>query len=182
MSRTKPLHQLLHAADQAPPPPRSSVAEFSVQVRRQTIRRRFQFRGVMAMLMLVAAVAGARLQSYAPQVASTIAPGPAPLADELEAINRQADQRMARIEQIMRAAQSPARRSKLSINPELELQLARDRAALILLRHGEQSAQPSPEAEGHDQYQRVVELFPDSASANVARARIAGQTIERNPL
>jgi hypothetical protein len=177
-----PLEQLLRRAD-SPAGDARNATDIAPAARRSLARRRYA-RGIgmaaaalaIALLLIprnpgLPPVAQSQPQPWSPeQVAAARA--------EVEALRHDANASEQMVELLLAAEhQATARKQKPRaelLDPATELLLEQERAASILVQSGDRLAEDvSSQTRAQREYQRVLELFPNSSSAEQARRRLA---------
>jgi hypothetical protein len=164
------LRQLLNDADAAAGHPPLTTRDFAGAIHHRVSRRRQRRHIAAASIILCSLLALIPLLRTTPKTNVTINTNtPSPIAGP-SLIRLQADAQSATIDQmiqhqrIMNARTLAARKLDKGI-PLNNLQLQREAAARLLLHDAKRSNAP-------DQYRRVIELFPETSWAAIARQRL----------
>ena len=167
------LRQLLLDADAAPFSPANPAV--LAELVRGRLRRRRQSRRLAALLVAVLGLAG----SWQVWKRPIHAPSPGLLSprqvvmsrQELDDLRSDTDARMAAVDEMLR------RQAVVVVpdrpDPMLAVRLALEQSALISLEYAQRLEQiDGCKEQARTQYRRVMELFPDSRGAELARRRL----------
>jgi len=186
----EPLKRILQEADAAAGPPPELPADLARRVRRLAARRRQVRFGLGVAAAIVLAVGMMSLWSQAPTPSrpggdsrSVQRPEPLDVASiraEIEALRREADVRLAvaqRTQEIleqMRRAEAVTKRPQALPDPVADARRQLDKAAYTLVFQADRMCRELDLCDSAAiKYQRVVELFPDTPWAVVARQRLS---------
>jgi hypothetical protein len=168
------LRQLLHIADiAAPPSSLPSSRDLADSVRRRYARRRMTARiGATAMAVAACVVLAILMLPSRPKPPTPIAKA-TDNALQLAALSFEADLHMRTAESLAAVvSRKPASSSKARRPDVPDVQLQRDRAALLLVYEADQRFKQNRPADAIAAYRRAVELFPQTHWADVARQRL----------
>jgi hypothetical protein len=169
------LRQLLKRADSTPSVPDS--ARLATSVRRRRVAQQRTRLGASAVAVFLAAALGVMLSSRRPQpVATNIAlERTAVLQAELAALRADGGLHVLTAQAL--SLKDRARRAKARADaqedPLVQIRFQRDRAAMTLIYEADRfSREASLNDQSIAQYRKVIELFPSSSWADVARQRL----------
>jgi hypothetical protein len=178
---TDELQHLLRRADTSAPPPAfetASPAGLAAKVHKRFVRRR-AVRTTALALATIALVAAAMIPSvrkpHSPIVAGPTAPtlSPAELNQRTASLSLEADLHTLTAAKLAAPKPSARKATLLTLHdPSSDMQLQRDRAALILVYEANQHVREKRPADAIATYRRTVELFPQSRWADVARQKL----------
>jgi hypothetical protein len=180
------LADLLVSADAASPVGAAKAAAALAQrcrgiARRRIRTRRFTSSAAVCLLLAGLCVVASRRVPPAPVSHNPAAASPVDVETaraELRALREESRHREALVQRLLageqrRRAAAELRRASLSPDALQRLRHEEDRAALVLIHQADRSSRDSRRQEAAAEgYRRVVELFPQSQWAAVARRRI----------
>jgi hypothetical protein len=188
----EPLKRLLQEVDAAAGPPPDLPADLALRVRTLALRRQRMRFGLSMAAAIVLAVGMASLWSQAPPAPSGLG-GPAEIVQtrpeppdvasiraEIEQLRREADLRLAvaqRTQEIleqMRRAEALTKPQQALPDPVVDARRELEKAAYTLVYQADRMCRELDLCESAAiKYQRVVELFPETPWAVVARQRLS---------
>ena len=186
------IEQWLRQADRAAGPPPTGPADLADRVRRLGLRRRRVWITSSAVAAaLIALSVGATLWMIGLQGKSAL-PGPEAIVDatdaqteidrleaELEELHAETEVALARVEERLARYQQQAQRARIERlraqpGPIQQVQQDLDRTAFIMVYQADRAHRELGQAESAvESYRQVLELFPQTPWADVARQRLS---------
>jgi hypothetical protein len=179
------LKQLLRNADQAIPdlPP---LAIDVNGIRRRVITRRRQYRLVAMGIMMVMGIGGLWFHMCLQESSSRIVETPLDPQKEIVMLQAGIDSLSRTLASFARQTRAEKRLASLQSelqaieNPMIQIRDYRNQAAGILFKQAEQLAQQrSQRRQAKHRYERLIQLFPQSGWATLARDRLARMQVPR---
>jgi hypothetical protein len=169
------LKKLLLDAD-SPSAASADPAELAFRVRRRLQRRRRNVRGAGGLMLLAAALMVVWHPWHGVPTATNTPPlSPlqvAALRQDIDRLHADADARQAVVDEVLRR-QAVRRMPAGERDPFVAVRIELERSSMIALEYGQRLEQIDGQAQqARAQYYRVMELFPESRGALLARQRL----------
>ncbi len=171
------LRELLRRADAGPPVWVSGAADVTASVRRRRVaQRRLRVTASVVAAILVASLAAIMLPSREPErdLLTIVEPGET-VRLQREVASLRADARVHALTADALALKHRARQvtARAQEDPLAEVRFQRDRAAMTLVYEAERFSRDAHQNErAITQFRKVIDLFPGSRWADVARQRL----------